>query len=53
MPVLMVLSVMFVVGETRFRAPADPFVVLLAALAVSKFPRRCAATATARILPGS
>ena len=50
MPVLMVLSVMFVVGETRFRAPADPFVVLLAALAVSKFAARAA---TARILPGS
>jgi hypothetical protein len=26
---------MFVVGETRFRAPIDPFVVLLAALAVA------------------
>ena len=40
MPVLMLLSVMFVVGETRFRAPIDPFVVLLAALAL------------ARVLPG-
>ena len=39
MPVLMLLSVMFVVGETRFRAPVDPFVVLLAALAVSALPR--------------
>ena len=32
-PCLMLLSAVFVVGETRFRAPADPFVVLLAALA--------------------
>lgn len=36
MPVLMLLSVIFVVGETRFRAPTDPFVVLLAALALSQ-----------------
>ena len=50
MPVLMLLSVAFVVGETRFRAPIDPFVVLLAALAVSEFARRAA---TLRILPGS
>ena len=35
MPALMLLSVMFVVGETRFRAPIDPFVVLLAALALT------------------
>lgn len=40
MPVLMLLSVMFVVGETRFRAPADPFVVLLAALALSRAAAR-------------
>src|SRR3954451_14518660 len=39
MPALMLLSVMFVVGETRFRAPIDPFVVLLAALALT-FRRR-------------
>jgi 4-amino-4-deoxy-L-arabinose transferase-like glycosyltransferase len=36
MPVLMVLSVLFVVAETRFRAPTDPFIVLLAALAVAQ-----------------
>jgi hypothetical protein len=36
MPVLMLLSVLFVVGETRFRAPTDPFVVLLSALAVAR-----------------
>jgi hypothetical protein len=36
MPVLMILSVLFVVGETRFRAPTDPFFVLLAALAVAQ-----------------
>jgi hypothetical protein len=36
MPVLMLLSVIFVVGETRFRAPTDPFVVLLAALALAQ-----------------
>jgi hypothetical protein len=40
MPVLMLLSVMFVVGETRFRAPIDPFVVLLAALALTGWRRR-------------
>jgi len=40
MPVLMLLSVMFVVGETRFRAPIDPFVVLLAALAVAALTGR-------------
>lgn len=43
MPVLMLLSVMFVVGETRFRAPADPFVVLLAALALTAAWDRSAA----------
>lgn len=36
MPVLMLLSVVFIVGETRFRAPVDPFVVLLAALALAQ-----------------
>ena len=40
MPVLMLLSVMFVVGETRFRAPVDPFVVLLAALALTGWRRQ-------------
>lgn len=40
MPALMVLSVVFVVGETRFRAPVDPFVVLLAALAIDRVRRR-------------
>jgi hypothetical protein len=34
--VLMLLSVVFIIGETRFRAPIDPFVVLLAALAVAR-----------------
>jgi hypothetical protein len=50
MPVLMLASVVFVVGETRFRAPIDPFVILLAALAVREFAGRAA---TVRILPGS
>jgi 4-amino-4-deoxy-L-arabinose transferase-like glycosyltransferase len=50
MPALMLLSVIFVVGETRFRAPVDPFVVLLGALALSEFAGRAA---TVRILPGS
>jgi apolipoprotein N-acyltransferase len=50
MPVLMLASVVFVVGETRFRAPIDPFVVLLAAVAIAEFARRAA---TVRILPGS
>ena len=36
MPVLMLLSVIFVVGETRLRAPIDPFVLLLAALALTQ-----------------
>jgi hypothetical protein len=36
MAVLMLASVIFVVGETRFRAPVDAFVVLLAALAVAR-----------------
>jgi hypothetical protein len=31
-PVLLLLSAAVVVGETRFRAPVDPFLVLLAAL---------------------
>jgi hypothetical protein len=39
-PVLMLLSVMFMIGETRLRAPIDPFVVLLAALAVARFAPR-------------
>jgi 4-amino-4-deoxy-L-arabinose transferase-like glycosyltransferase len=39
MPVLMVLSALFVVGETRFRVTSDPFVVLLAALAVAHVAR--------------
>jgi len=34
-PALMLLSVIFVVGEWRFRATIDPFVVLLAALALT------------------
>ena len=50
MPVLMLASVIFVVGETRFRAPIDPFVVLLGAVAIAEFARRAA---TVRILPGS
>jgi hypothetical protein len=36
MAVLVLASVIFVVGETRFRAPVDAFVVLLAALAVAR-----------------
>jgi 4-amino-4-deoxy-L-arabinose transferase-like glycosyltransferase len=41
MPLLMLLSVVFVVGEMRFRAPIDPFVLLLAALAIARLaPRR-------------
>lgn len=39
MPLLMLLSVVFIVGETRFRAPVDPFVVLLAALALAQVVR--------------
>jgi 4-amino-4-deoxy-L-arabinose transferase-like glycosyltransferase len=42
MPALMLLSVMFVVGETRFRAPVDPFIVLLAALALERLSRAVA-----------
>ena len=48
-PALMLLSAMFVVGEMRFRAPADPFVVLLAALAVASWRRPRAGS---RSLPG-
>jgi len=40
MPALMLLSVMFVVCETHFRAQTDPFVVLLAALALTGWRRR-------------
>jgi hypothetical protein len=32
--------VIFVVGETRLRAPIDPFVVLLAALALAAWRPR-------------
>jgi len=39
-PGLMLLSVLFVVGETRLRAPIDPFVVLLAALALTAWRPR-------------
>jgi hypothetical protein len=39
-PALMLLSVIFVVGETRLRAPIDPFVVLLAALALTAWRPR-------------
>jgi hypothetical protein len=35
-PVLLFASVVFIVGETRMRAPVDAFVVLLAALAVTQ-----------------
>jgi 4-amino-4-deoxy-L-arabinose transferase-like glycosyltransferase len=34
-PALLLLSAAIVVGETRFRAPVDPFLVLLAALGVN------------------
>jgi 4-amino-4-deoxy-L-arabinose transferase-like glycosyltransferase len=36
-PVLVLASVVVFVGETRLRAPIDPFVVLLAALALTRF----------------
>jgi 4-amino-4-deoxy-L-arabinose transferase-like glycosyltransferase len=39
-PALMLLSVIFIVGETRLRAPIDPFVVLLAALALTAWRPR-------------
>jgi 4-amino-4-deoxy-L-arabinose transferase-like glycosyltransferase len=40
-PVLMYLSVVFLVVETpRYRSPVDPFVILLAALAVTAAARR-------------
>jgi hypothetical protein len=46
-PVLMYLSVVFLVVETpRYRSPIDPFVILLAALAVSAAGRRARAPAT-------
>jgi hypothetical protein len=42
MPALMLLSVVFVVGEMRFRAQIDPFLVLLAALALTAWRPRSA-----------
>ena len=46
-PALMYLSVVFLVVETpRYRSPIDPFVILLAALAVSAAGRRARAPAT-------
>jgi hypothetical protein len=33
-PLLLVLSTVFVIGATRYRVPADPFFVMLAALAL-------------------
>ncbi|MHB8656616.1 MAG: ArnT family glycosyltransferase [Solirubrobacteraceae bacterium] len=33
-PVLLVLSTLLLIGSTRYRSPADPFLVMLAALAV-------------------
>ena len=35
-PVLTLLSFVFIVGETRFRAPLEPFVLLLGALALTR-----------------
>jgi 4-amino-4-deoxy-L-arabinose transferase-like glycosyltransferase len=39
LPVALLASVLPLVGETRFRAPIDPFVVILAAVAVVEAPR--------------
>jgi hypothetical protein len=39
-PALIVLSTMFLEGDTRYRSPADPFFVLLVALALVSFARR-------------
>jgi 4-amino-4-deoxy-L-arabinose transferase-like glycosyltransferase len=34
-PALILLSSLFILGATRYRSPADPFLILLAALAIS------------------
>src|SRR5581483_10423062 len=47
-PALLWLSVVLVQGEARFRAPIDPFIVLLAALSASAVWRRLAARSASR-----
>jgi 4-amino-4-deoxy-L-arabinose transferase-like glycosyltransferase len=39
-PVVLLLSTVFVVGATRYRSPADPFFVMLAAVAVTSAAAR-------------
>ena len=46
-PPLFVVSVEFIAGETRFRAPIEPFVVLLAALGATHLAERLGRTRAA------
>jgi hypothetical protein len=47
-PLVIFLSTVFLEGSTRYRSPADPFIVVLAALGVLGAPR-AAAAAVARL----
>jgi 4-amino-4-deoxy-L-arabinose transferase-like glycosyltransferase len=47
-PVALLATTVFVGGATRYRTPADPWIVLLAALAVCSISRRISSTRTAR-----
>jgi 4-amino-4-deoxy-L-arabinose transferase-like glycosyltransferase len=46
-PISVLLPTVVVVGATRYRSPADPFVVMLAALAIAELSRRLAGRSTA------
>jgi 4-amino-4-deoxy-L-arabinose transferase-like glycosyltransferase len=40
-PLALLLATVFVIGATRYRSPADPFIVMLAALGVTAVARTC------------
>jgi 4-amino-4-deoxy-L-arabinose transferase-like glycosyltransferase len=39
-PVLLLLTIVFISGSARYRTPLEPFVIILAALALSRIPPR-------------
>jgi hypothetical protein len=50
-PLAMLLPTVFIIGATRYRSPADPFFVMLAALAVIEAWRRVRRRAPAAAAP--